>query len=186
MLSNQAEELLLQRVGAAQARQNGGSGNSGVQSPGGGHGPIDQGYTENVSYDSQPNMQEEKAFSDISQSESTSELSQVEENSAESQRAVIVWPKKPHKNGTKGHWETIQRTAEILASGQRYAVLFVNQGLSNVIPGVRPNRRPDIIAIRRDGKVDQFEIPSKTDLDWKLEKRMEDNKQILGDLAGNT
>ena len=45
MLSNQAEEQLLQRVGAAQARQNGGS-----------HGSISRGYTGNNLGDTLDNM----------------------------------------------------------------------------------------------------------------------------------
>ena len=45
MLSNQAEGQLLQRVGAAQARQNGGSGNSSVQSAGGTSVEVLQGWS---------------------------------------------------------------------------------------------------------------------------------------------
>ena len=60
----------------------------------------------------------------------------------------------------------------------------MNEGLSNEIPGVSANRRPDIMAVRPSGTIDQFEIPSKTDTVQDLYERMLDTQSILGDKAG--
>ena len=100
-------------------------------------------------------------------------------------KTEIIWPDKPHTNSTDGHWETIQSKAAELANSGEYSKIYVNKGLSNEIPGATPNRRPDIIAVRPDGTIDQFEIPSKTDSVAKLIERMLDNKKILGDRGGS-
>ena len=99
-------------------------------------------------------------------------------------KAEIEWPNKPHKNGTEGHWETIQQKANQLAESGEYEKIYVNKGLSNEIPGAKPNRRPDIMAVKPDKTIDQFEIPSKTDTVSGLYDRMVDNKRIIGDRAG--
>lgn len=102
-----------------------------------------------------------------------------------SSNAKIVWPSKPHTNGTEGHWETIQKKANELAGSGEYRKIYVNKGLSNEIPNAKPNRRPDIMAVKPDGKIDQFEVPSKTDTVRGLYDRMMDNKKIIGERAGN-
>lgn len=60
-----------------------------------------------------------------------------------------------------------------------------NKGLSNEIPGAKPNRRPDIMGVRTNGVIDQIEVPSKTDIPKALINRMKDNQKIMGDRAGN-
>lgn len=68
-------------------------------------------------------------------------------------------------------------------SGQ-YSKIYVNKGLRNEVPSVPINRRPDIMAVRWDGIIDQVEVPSKSDQELKLIKRMIDNNSMLGKRAG--
>lgn len=63
--------------------------------------------------------------------------------------------------------------------------VYLNKGLSNEIPGIRPNRRPDIMVVRKDGKIDQNKVPSKTDNIEDLIERMQDNQRILNNRAGD-
>lgn len=72
-----------------------------------------------------------------------------------------------------------------MAKSENYDKLYVNKGLSNEVPGARPNRRPDIMGVRKDGLIDQVEVPSKTDDPLKLIERMKDNQRIIGDKAGD-
>ena len=69
------------------------------------------------------------------------------------------------------------------ASGE-YSKIYINKGISNEIAGANPNRRPDIMAVRYDGLIDQVEVPSKTDDILKLRTRMIDNQKIMGERAG--
>lgn len=96
----------------------------------------------------------------------------------------IVYPSKPHTNGTEGHWETILDEAEAMKNSGDYSKIYINKGLSNEIPGAKPNRRPDIKGVRNDRLIDQIEIPSKTDIPDALIDRMIDNQGIIGDRAG--
>ena len=94
-------------------------------------------------------------------------------------------PSKPHTNGTIGHWETILDEVDVMKNSGDYSKIYVNKGLSNEIPGAKPNRRPDIIGVRNNGLIDQVEVPSKTDIPDLLIDRMIDNQRIIGDRAGN-
>ncbi|MCI8562936.1 MAG: hypothetical protein HFH69_05395 [Lachnospiraceae bacterium] len=98
----------------------------------------------------------------------------------------VIWPSKPHRNGTEGHWEAITEEVETMKDSGQYSKIYVNKGLSHEIPGATPNRRPDIMAVRRDnGLIDQVEVPSKTDTTDALIERMRDNQRIMGDRAGS-
>lgn len=96
----------------------------------------------------------------------------------------VIWPDKPHTNNTEGHWETIQEEVNRMEESGEYSKIYVNKGLSNEIPSAKPNRRPDIMAVRKDGLIDQVEVPSKSDSPVKLIDRMTDSQRILGDRAG--
>ena len=114
------------------------------------------------------------------------EVSIVQESTYEAnKKAEIIWPNKPHTNGTEGHWETIQQKVGELVDSGNYDKLYVNKGISNEIPNAQPNRRPDIMGVQPNGKIDQFEIPSKTDTIQGLYDRMNNSKKILGNRAGN-
>ncbi len=96
----------------------------------------------------------------------------------------VVWPEKAHKNWTEGHWETIQAGVKILLQTGDYSVIYVNRGLSNEVPGIRPNRRPDIMAVRKDGTIEQFEVMSKSDTMGELRDRVTDTQSRLGERGG--
>ncbi|HEY9060505.1 MAG TPA: polymorphic toxin-type HINT domain-containing protein, partial [Pseudobacteroides sp.] len=98
----------------------------------------------------------------------------------------ISLPSVPHNNGTAGHWDTMVDKAIDLAQHSDAEEIWLNKGLSNVtdLNKIEPNRRPDLLVKRADGKIDQYEVPSKTDDVNALRARMEDNRRILGSLAG--
>jgi len=64
------------------------------------------------------------------------------------------------------------------------ALGYMNKGIRNEVPDAPINRRPDIMAVRRDGTIDQFEVKSKTDKENLLEQRMRGNQVMMGDRAG--
>ena len=97
----------------------------------------------------------------------------------------VIMPSKPHTNGTQGHWETILDEVDVMKNSGDYSKIYVNKGLSNEIPGAKPNRRPDIMGVRNNGLIDQVEVPSKTDIPDLLIDRMIDNQRIMGVRAGN-
>lgn len=99
-------------------------------------------------------------------------------------KTTIIKPSKPHKNGTPGHWETILEEAEAMEHSGKYDKIYINKGISNEITGAKPNNRPDIMGVRKNGKIDQVEVPSKTDDPRKLIDRMKANREIMGDRAG--
>ena len=94
----------------------------------------------------------------------------------------ISWPSKPHTNKTEGHRETIvDKTNELAESGE-YKKIYVNKGIRNEVKDVTPNRRADITAVKRDDKIDLFEVPSKSDDPDKLVERMKEVNKQLGDI----
>jgi RHS repeat-associated protein len=100
-------------------------------------------------------------------------------------KSKVVYPSKPHTNKTPGHWEAMTEKAEELAKSDDVTKVYLNKGIGNEIPGVSPNRRPDIMVVRKDGKIDQYEVPSKTDNIDDLTNRMMDNQRLMGDKAGD-
>ena len=94
-------------------------------------------------------------------------------------------PDSPHTNGTPGHWFAMKRKAVEFAKMGDVEKIYLNKGLSYEIPGATPNRRPDIMVKRTNGLIDQFEVPSKTDVRANLIRRMIENKNILGNKAGD-
>lgn len=99
----------------------------------------------------------------------------------------ISLPSAPHSNSTPGHWETMVDKSIELTQDSDVKEIWLNKGLSNIkeINEIDPNRSPDIMVKRLDGKIDQYEVPSKTDDPQALIARMIDNQRILGDKAGN-
>lgn len=72
-----------------------------------------------------------------------------------------------------------------MESSGLYEKIYVNKGISNEFPGIRPNRRPDIMAVRYDGTIDQFEIKSKSDSYEKLLNRMNSTINMFGERKGS-
>lgn len=100
-------------------------------------------------------------------------------------KAPILTSKRPHTNKTPGHWEAILDESDRMASSGNYRAVYANLGLSREVPGIKPNRRPDVWGVRNDGKIDQIEVPSKTDTIAALKKRMGDTKKLLGNRGGS-
>lgn len=73
-----------------------------------------------------------------------------------------------------------------MSKSGKYEKIYVNKGIGNEIPGAKPNNRPDIMGVRKNGKIDQVEEPSRTDSVEKLLDRMEINKGIIGERAGSS
>lgn len=101
------------------------------------------------------------------------------------QQTTVNWPKKPHTNKTTGHWNTIVKKVKSLQSAGSYRALYVNQGLRRLVKHITVNRRPDIVGDRWNRRVDQFEVPSRTDTPRKLIDRMKDNQKNIGRRAGS-
>ena len=87
---------------------------------------------------------------------------------------------KPHTNKTPGHWFASLRVAVKQAKKRDVKKVYLNKGLSNIKKGAKPNNRPDVMVHKRNGNVDQYEVPSRTDIPRKLLKRMQKNQKILG------
>ena len=77
----------------------------------------------------------------------------------------------------------IGKVDELKNSGN-YSTIYVNKGIRNEVKDAAINRRPDIMAVRRDGKIDQFEIKSKTDKAEELYRRLNENRLMMGNRAG--
>lgn len=75
----------------------------------------------------------------------------------------IIWSSKPDKNGTQGYWETILDGVDNMSNSGKYDKLYISKGIGNETLGAKPNNRPDIMGVRKDGKIDQIEVLSKTD-----------------------
>ncbi|MFA8020192.1 hypothetical protein [Bremerella cremea] len=72
-----------------------------------------------------------------------------------------------------------------MADSGDYSEIWVIKGLRNVSPGISPNWRPDVFGKRKsDGKIDGYEVPSKSQTDNEILDKLEDIKKELGDLAG--
>lgn len=99
---------------------------------------------------------------------------------------TIYWPNVPHTTGTPGHWFAIKRKAAMMVRSGEYEKIYLNRAI-NTATGLKlsPNRRPDIIGIRPDGKIDLFEIPSNSDKIALLKKRMDATLAQLGERAGD-
>ena len=97
----------------------------------------------------------------------------------------VILPRKPHRNKTEGHWETILDEVEVMKQSGDYVRIYVNKGLRNEISNALINRRPDVMGVRRDGTIDQVEVPSKTDQQAKLINRMKDSQKMMGNRAGD-
>ncbi|WP_429842082.1 RHS repeat domain-containing protein [Brevibacillus sp. FIR094] len=96
----------------------------------------------------------------------------------------IVLPSKPHTNKTPGHWFASMRKAVQEAKKDDTVKVYLNKGLQNEVASARP-RRPDVMVVKSNGKINQYEVPSTTDDPAKLVERMIDNQKELGSRAGS-
>ena len=87
---------------------------------------------------------------------------------------------KAQKTGTEGHSFRSYREAIKAAKKENVESVYLNQGLKKASGHpIKPNNRPDVTVVTKDGKVHQIEVPSKTDDVKKLEKRMDDARAKL-------
>ena len=114
----------------------------------------------------------------------TDDVPRLSEGVGAVSKTEVIMPNKPHTNGTEGHWETILDEVDKMVKSGEYEKIYVNKGLSNEIPNAKPNRRPDIMAVKPSGIIDQVEVPSKTDDVASLIERMIDNQRIMEDRSG--
>ena len=78
--------------------------------------------------------------------------------------------------GTPGHAFRSYREAVQMARSGQYETIYLNRGYNKAFYPryVSPNRRPDVLGIRRTGRVDAIEVPSRTDIISDLIRRNEE------------
>ena len=91
------------------------------------------------------------------------------------------------KTGTDGHSFRSYREAIKSAKQDDVDKVLLNRGVNRVLDQkIRPNRRPDVTVIRKNGRIDQVEVPSKTDNIEALRARMDDTSSYFpGKSKGN-
>ena len=77
------------------------------------------------------------------------------------------------------HAKTVDEVADKMADSGEYERIFVNRSYGTATDMNVSKRRPDVIGVRKDGKVDVVEVVSKNDKPKQLEKRMEEGLQTL-------
>jgi RHS repeat-associated protein len=81
---------------------------------------------------------------------------------------------------TPGHDETIGAVAEELAKSGEYEYVTMQRSWRTATGRVsKSGKIPDIIAVRRDGRVDVFEVASKSDTQDDLQRRMAEGMNTL-------
>ena len=84
------------------------------------------------------------------------------------------------KTGTDGHSFRSYREAIKAAKQEDVDKVLLNRGVNRVLDEkIRPNRRPDVTVVRKTGRIDQVEVPSRTDKPRDLKIRMEDTRSNL-------
>jgi hypothetical protein len=84
------------------------------------------------------------------------------------------------KTGTDGHSFRSYREAIKAAKQEDVDKVLLNRGVNRVLDEkIRPNRRPDVTVVRKSGRIDQVEVPSRTDDVDLLRKRMNDTSNYF-------
>ncbi|HXF91047.1 MAG TPA: hemagglutinin repeat-containing protein [Candidatus Nitrosotenuis sp.] len=82
------------------------------------------------------------------------------------------------KTGTPGHEVRAYREAIEKAKEENVDKVLLNRGYNRIIdPKIKPNCRPDVMVVKKNGKVDAIEVPSRTD---DFEILIERNEVALG------
>ncbi len=91
-------------------------------------------------------------------------------------RRVPIYGNSASASRTEGHAETIDRAAERMAASGKYSHIVIGDRSLRTATGLKDasRRRPDIIGIRNDRKVDAFEVPSKSDSEELLIIRLDE------------
>lgn len=86
----------------------------------------------------------------------------------------------PQKTGTKGHAFRSAREAIKEAKKPDTEKVYLNKGINRASDNpIKPNCRPDVTVVKKDGKVNQIEVPSKTDKIRNLQNRMDQTRNKL-------
>jgi hypothetical protein len=95
-------------------------------------------------------------------------------------RSVAIWGQARSSSTTPGHDTTIMAKARAMALSGQYEYITVQRSWTTATGRVSESRRiPDIIRVRRDGRVDAYEVKSSTDNQDDLEQRLEEGMQSL-------
>ena len=93
---------------------------------------------------------------------------------------VEIWGQPRSSSTTPGHAETIKARAEALARTGKYEYITMQRSWRTATGRVSKSRKmPDIIGVRRDGKVDAYEVMSRTDKKPVLMQRLEEVMRSL-------
>lgn len=93
---------------------------------------------------------------------------------------VKVWGQSRSPSKTPGHDAAMEARALQMARSGKYEYVTIQRSWRTATGRVGKSRRiPDVIGVRRDGKIDAIEIRSKTDSPQVLEKRLEEGMGTL-------
>ena len=95
-------------------------------------------------------------------------------------RAVAIWGQTRSSSTTPGHDKTMEAKALSMALSGDYEYITIQRSWRTATGRVSKSRRiPDIIGVRRSGRVDAYEVESKTDKRKDLRQRLREGMQTL-------
>ncbi len=95
-------------------------------------------------------------------------------------RQVAIWGQTRSSSTTPGHDRTMEAKALSMALSGEYEYVTIQRSWRPATGRVGKSRRiPDIIGVRRNGKVDAFEIRSRTDKKNILRQRLQEGMKTL-------
>jgi hypothetical protein len=95
-------------------------------------------------------------------------------------REVPIYGQEKGSSTTDGHAEAMIEEAERMARTGEYEYITLQRSLRTATGRVSKGRRmPDIIGVRRDGRVEQVEVESDSDIEEKLIQRMAESNLTL-------
>ena len=95
-------------------------------------------------------------------------------------KTVEIWGQSKSSSTTPGHDRTMEAKAVAMALSGKYEYITLQLSWATATGGVgSSSRRPDVIGVRHDGKVDAFEIQSDSDKDKALRRRLEEGENTL-------
>lgn len=98
-------------------------------------------------------------------------------------REVSIWGQPKSRSTTEGHPETIARTAESRAKSGRYDYVLMQRSLRTAVGrSMERGEIPDLVGVRRDGRVDIFEVRSNSQSRYELRIKVQ---QMLKTLPPN-
>lgn len=93
---------------------------------------------------------------------------------------VVIWGQTSSASTTPGHDKAMEAKAQAMARTGDYEYITLQRAWRTATGRVSKSRKiPDIIGVRRNGRVDAFEVRSKSDTNEKLQKRIDEGMQSL-------